>query len=212
MRDLFKYETPHTLIKAAQKQVAAIGERGFRAQSRKDPRELHGDVAAADDQHTIRERWQIKRFVGRDGEFAAWKVWHHRPATSGDQDVTCRDALATDVDGVFALQHGAVLEQIHASILQQPAINAVQALDFTGLVVAKRWPVEIRRPRLPTVAVGVGELFAELRTVDEQLLRHAADVDAGSPQIAFLRASYAGAKRRGHSGSANAARSRTDDE
>src|SRR5690606_35896699 len=71
---------------------------------------------------------------------------------------------------------------------------AVEALDLAILVGDQRRPIESCALDGPAEATGVGEFFGEVRAIDQQLLRHTANVDAGAAQIAALRHGHAGAE------------------
>ena len=61
----------NVLVEAAQKLVAAMQERDLAAEPVEHARELHRDIAAADDQDPLRQGLEVEDLVRRDGEFAA---------------------------------------------------------------------------------------------------------------------------------------------
>ncbi len=99
-----------------------------------------------------------------------------------------------------------------AGAFEQISVDAVEPFDFARLVVAQRRPVEARRVDGPSVRRGVLEVFREVRSVHEQLLRYATDVDTRAAEIAPLHYGDARAVARRHPACANAAGSGADDE
>ncbi|MCY1360640.1 hypothetical protein D9M69_472750 [compost metagenome] len=85
-------------------------------------------------------------------------------------------------------------QQGDAAVDQQVAVDAVETVDFAVLVGDQGGPVEIGLGEAPAESLGLLEVFGEMGTVDQQLLRHAADVDAGAAQVAALGDSHAGAE------------------
>jgi hypothetical protein len=70
---------------------------------------------------------------------------------------------------------------------QHALVHAVQARDLAVLVLEQRRPVEARlAAQRPAVAARNLEILAKVRGVGEQLLRDAADVDAGAAEAAVL--------------------------
>jgi hypothetical protein len=67
-----------------------------------------------------------------------------RPAAGGDQDVFGTVALAIDLDRVRVDDHGVTFMQGHATVDQQVAVYAVQAIDLAVLVGDQRRPIELR--------------------------------------------------------------------
>ncbi|MND96381.1 hypothetical protein D3C80_886740 [compost metagenome] len=74
--------------------------------------------------------------------------------------------------------------QGHAAVDQQVAINAIEAIDLAVLVGDQRRPVELRLIQAPAKTGSLLEVFGEVRTVDQQFFRHAADVHTGPAQVA----------------------------
>ena len=89
-------------------------------------------------------------------------------------------ALAFDFDGMCIDQLRMRLQQGHAAVHQDAAIDAVQALNLAILVGDQGLPVEGRAVDGPAVALRPADVLSVVRTVDQQLLRHTADVDAGA--------------------------------
>src|SRR5690606_30187280 len=81
----------------------------------------------------------------------------------------------------------ACLEDLRAGILQSQAIEPFEAANFPILCGNQLFPVEACFAHLPAESGRVLEMFGELRCIDEQLFRHAAANDAGSPEPVFLR-------------------------
>ncbi|CPJ49308.1 Uncharacterised protein [Bordetella pertussis] len=199
----------HAAVEAAQEQFAPVDLHGLRAQAIENGGEFHRDVAAAHHQHPARQLGQEEGVVGRDGVFLARDVGHERPAAGGHQDVLRAVALPVDFDGVRVDDAGVAFVQRDAAVDQQVAVDAVQAFDFAVLVGDQRGPVELRAARVPAEAGRLLEVFVEMRAVDQQLLGHAAHVDAGAAQVAAFRHRHAGPvagreARRAHAAGAGA--------
>ena len=118
-------------------------------------------------------------------------------------------AVATQLAGEDAR---VALQQAGAAVDQQIAVDVVEALDFTVLVGNQRGPVEIRLAQAPAKTGGLLEVLGEVGTVDQQLLRHAADIDAGAAQVAALGHRHAGTETGGEACRTNAAGAGTDHE
>jgi hypothetical protein len=101
---------------------------------------------------------------------------------------------------------------LDACIDQDPLVNRVEARDFPVLVLEQRRPMEARLAGCPAVRPGDLELLAEMRGVGKELLRDAADVDAGAAEAAFLGDRYLGAVAGGNAAGTDAARAAADGE
>ena len=75
---------------------------------------------------------------------------------------------------------------LDAGIDEDALVDAVQARDLAVLVGEQRRPVEARLADAPAVGGSELEILAQVRRVGEQLLRDAADVDAGAAEAAGL--------------------------
>lgn len=199
-------------VEAAQEQVATVEQGGLGAEPVEDRGELDGDVAAADHQHAARQALEEERFVGGDRVFLAGNVRHLRPATGGDENVLGAETLAVHLDVVRIEQTGVTFEQGHPAVHQQVAVDPVEPLDLAVLVADQGRPVELRLAGAPTIGPGLLEVLAEMRAIDQQLLRHAADVDAGATQVATLRHRDTGTEAGGEAGGAYAPGAGADDE
>ncbi|MCY1359340.1 hypothetical protein D9M69_459050 [compost metagenome] len=172
------------IVEPAQEQFAAVKLRGLGTQAMENGSELDGDVAATHHQYTLGQTLEEEGFVGADGELAAGDVGNLRPAAGGDQDVPGCAALAGDFHRVRVDQPGVAFQQGDAAVHQQIAVDAVEALDLAVLVADQGRPVEASLAQGPAEAFGLFEVIGKVRTVDQQLFRHAADVDAGAAQVA----------------------------
>ena len=86
-------------IEAAEQALAAQDDRDLAAQSVQHARQLHGDVAGADDGHLARLRLQLEEAVGGDSIACARDIRHDRASAGGDDHVVGAVALAPDLDG-----------------------------------------------------------------------------------------------------------------
>jgi hypothetical protein len=94
----------------------------------------------------------------------------------------------------------------HAGSFEHALVDAVQARNLAVLVGEQRLPVEVRFAGAPAVGGGDLELLAPMRGVGEELLRDAADVDAGAAERARFGDRDARAIGSGNAAGANAAR------
>jgi hypothetical protein len=206
---LVTQEMPQIVVEAAQEVRAPVELRDLRAQALHDAGELDRDITAADHDDAFRELLQIEHVVGDRSMFTAPDVGHEGLAAGGNQDMVRGDGLAPDLHRVRPHHGGAGLVDRHPGIAQDPLVDAVQALDLGALVGDQRFPVEAVLAHRPAEAGGVREFLGEMRGIDEQLLRHAADIDAGAAEEPVLRDADARAQlcrdtRRPHPGRAGA--------
>jgi hypothetical protein len=94
---------------------------------------------------------------------------------------------------------------LDAGIDQHALVDAVQPRDLAVLVRDQGLPVEGAFADGPAVGAREREVLAEMRGVGEELLRDAADVDAGAAEAAGLGERDLGAVRGGNAAGANAA-------
>jgi hypothetical protein len=69
-----------------------------------------------------------------------------------------------------------------AGDVEDALVDRVEAGDLLVLVSYKNTPIEARLTGRPAVSLGDLELLAPVRRVGEELLRNAADVDAGAAE------------------------------
>ena len=108
--------------------------------------------------------------------------------------------------------NGTAPENRNAGIDENPLVDAVQPVDLAILVGEQLLPVEARLGDAPAEVGGVLQFVAEMRGVGKELLRDAADVDAGAAEAARLGDRDARAKRCADAARANAARAAADGE
>ena len=117
-----------------------------------------------------------------------------------------------DLDGVAVGQPGACLVEPAAGPFKQVAIDAVEPLDLDVLVGDQPGPVMPGPVNRPAEAGGVLDVVADMGGIGHQLLRHAADIDAGAAEMALLRHRDAGAVAGGDPRRAHPAGAGADDE
>ena len=199
-------------VEAAQRQRLAVHQIHVRAESGEDAGEFHRDVARSDDRHALRHVRQIERGVRDDAKFRAGDRQAHRMAAGADDDVLGGDALAADIERVRIDEGGARLEDGRAGVVEQPLVDAVEPADLAVLRGDQLRPVVRPLLDLPAETGGVlgpGAVFAGLH---QQLLRHAADIDAGAAPEPLLGDGDARAVTRGDARTAHARRAAADDE
>jgi hypothetical protein len=101
---------------------------------------------------------------------------------------------------------------LHAGLLQDALVDAVETRDFLVLVGEQRLPVEARLADRPAIGGGDMEILAPVCGIGKKLLRNAADVDAGAAETIGLGDRDACAIRRRDPAGANAARAASDRE
>jgi hypothetical protein len=111
-----------------------------------------------------------------------------------------------------ASQPRAAAQDRHAGIAQQLLVDAVQAGDLARTVGLEQRPVETRLAGRPAEAARLLESIGEVRRVAVQLLRDAAQVDAGAAECAALGHRDTRATLRGHARGAHATAAGADDE
>jgi hypothetical protein len=97
-------------------------------------------------------------------------------------------------------------------LLQDALVDAVEARDFLVLVGEQRLPVEARLADRPAVGGSDMEILAPVRGVGKELLRDAADVDAGAAEAIGLGDRDARAVARRDAAGANASGAASDGE
>ena len=205
------------LVESAQEQRSAVDQGHVATQTGEDTRELDADVAAADDREPFRQPLQVERLVGADRMFDTGNGRHLGPAADRDQDLVRRHAAAT-VPAGFDLHRMRIeearpsLEQLDAGAVEQAPVNPVQPLDFPVLVRDELPPVESGLRGRPAESAGFPVVVGEPRSADQELLRHAADVDASAAEVALLGHRHPGAVAGRHPAGPHAAGTGADHE
>ena len=201
------------LIVTAQQRVGAIDDRYFAAELVEDASELVGDVTAAHDQGALGYFVEMKRVVRRDAKLGTGKVGHVRRRPGRDENGLGRDGLAAfQGDLVRAGQRHAFVEDCDVMAFERFRIQTVQPVDVRENIVAQRDPVELGLADIPAECLRILQIFGELRTIDEHLLRNAAANDASAANAVFLRDGHARSVSGRNAGSANAPRAGADGE
>jgi len=124
----------------------------------------------------------------------------------------CASFLTVDFYFMRSKDRCARSVDFHARVDEDAFVDSVQARDLAVLVLEQSRPVEARLAERPAVRGGNAEILTEVRGVGEQLLRDAADVDAGAAEAAVLGDRDLGAVARGNAARAYAARAAADRE
>mmetsp|Transcript_15337 Transcript_15337/g.55212 ORF Transcript_15337/g.55212 Transcript_15337/m.55212 type:complete len:569 (-) Transcript_15337:81-1787(-) len=193
---------PHLLVEPSQREVRAVHDLHVGAQTREDARELDGDVPSADHEDAFRLLLKRERLVGGDPEVRAGDRGVPRPAAGGEEDrlraVLGRDAVdGGDGDLVRAGDLADAFEFVHARVVEDAAVDAVQPLDLRRLRGDEPLPGERRRALavVPPEPDGVAEFRLERGAVHEEFLRHASANDARAAQSAGGRGGYRGVRQ-----------------
>ena len=208
----FRRSLPNVHIEAPQRQRLAIDQIDLCTECREDAGELHRDIAAAKDRDALGHGGQVEGVVGNDALIGARNVQPRGVAAGGDDDALGRHALAADIQGMWIDEHRSSIEDGCAGVVQQAAIDAVQPGDLPVLGGKQLGPVVRALLDGPAEAGGVIGKTAILAGLHQQLLRHAADIDAGAAPETLLRDRHAGAVAGGNAGTANTGRAAADDE
>ncbi len=205
-------EGAHVVVEAAQDLLAAVELRDLRAEALEDRGELARDVAAADDDEAARKLGQVEDLVRRDRELAAGNVRRGRPAAGRDQDLRGAVGLAVDRHRIRPGEPGPAVDQRDAGVAEQPVVDVVEARDLDRAVALQHLPVEHRRRDVPAEAVRFLERVGVVGREAVQLLRDAAEVDAGAAERGILGDRDADAALRGEARGPHPAAAGTDDE
>ena len=154
--------------------------------------------------------------------FAAGEIGHVRLAAGREQEVgrgvaQVRGAAvgvqARDAHLVFAAELGPAVDDGHARVAQQVAVDAVEAADFGGALALERGPVQRGALGAPAVAARFFKGLGVVCGVAVELLRDTAHVHAGAAQAVDaqgLDQRHTGAALRGHARGAHATAAATD--
>ena len=205
-------EGAHVVVEAAQDLLAPAELGHVRAEAMEDRRELACDVAAADDDQPLGKARQVEDLVRADRELGARHFRRNRPASGGDDDVRGAMANAVDLDFVRADELGPAADHGRSGAFEQLAVDAVEAADLRGAARLQGRPVEARRADAPAEAACLGEALGVMRGEAVQLLRNAAEVDAGAAERRVLGDGDARAALGGQASGANAGAAGADDE
>src|SRR6185436_12451439 len=199
-------------VEAAQQALAAVGELRLHAKTVEARGELERDVAAADHHRALRQPLEVEGLVGSDGVLEAGQrrlVW---PAAGSDEDMPSGDGFSVDRNRVRIHHLRATVQDLDPGVLQHPFVDAVEPRDLPVLVGEQRLPVETRLSDRPAIGGGDVKILAPVRGVGEELLRDAADVDAGAAEAIGFGDRDLRAVSGGNAAGANAARAASDGE
>ena len=129
-----------------------------------------------------------------------------------DDDPLGTVANAADLDLVGADDARPPADQLDAGARQELAVDGIEAADLGAPVRLQRLPVEARGADAPAEAVRFLEAFGVVGGEAVQLLRDAADVDAGAAERRIFRDRDLDAALRGQTRGPHPAAAGTDDE
>jgi len=95
-------------------------------------------------------------------------------------------AVIVNLHGVGVAHACSPFDQIDTGIGEQLPVDLVESRDFAIFVGDQCRPIEAAIPYGPTETGCVFEVVAEMARVDKELLRNAAQIYAGSSEIARL--------------------------
>jgi hypothetical protein len=174
------------VVEATEDEARAVELRRRHAEAGEEPRELAGDVAAAEHDSPPWLRGHAEQRIAHQAMFRPRKLGQHRLPSRGDDDVARGDALLPHRDGVGVDQRRLGIDDAHARAVEQAAVDAGEALHLRRDGLLQRAPVMAAHVHVPAEAARILGPGAVLGGLDHQLLRHAADIDAGAaPETPF---------------------------
>ncbi|MNS75291.1 hypothetical protein D3C72_1087990 [compost metagenome] len=126
---------------------------------------------------------QIEEAVGVDAEFGARYGRDFGAAAGGDQYVIGAVLLAINLDGVAADETGEALDDGDLVLAQHVLVGLVDAANIGLTGLDQLGPAEVIEGGVEAVVGPVSQGIGDLAGIPHGLLRHAADVDAGTPQL-----------------------------
>jgi hypothetical protein len=161
------------------------------AQQRQQTGELAADVAAAEDDHALRELGQLQQRPARvDGAIRGDEAGDRRCRAGGDDDLVGAEARLSVVAGdqnLFRRDEGSGPgEDLHAVGLEQGSDAAAEALDNTVLAGHHRRVVRGGVGHANAQLLAGAGAVGELGRGDQRLGGYAAAVEAGSPELVLL--------------------------
>src|SRR5450830_726853 len=192
--------------------LAAINQRHLAAQTIEYRGQLHRDIAAAQHHAALGQGVQMEEIIGDDAQLLANNLRYSGAPAGGHQNVRGAVALAVDADRMGIFYRGIALHQIDLGAIEDVAVNAIEAGDFTILAGDQRLPVEAMLACGPAEACSIREILVEMRTVRHQFFRNAADIDTGATQLLALGNRHPGTVLRGKSAGPHAAGTSADGE
>src|SRR5690554_2622993 len=142
---------------------------------------LKSYVAASNNHDGRRTFFQRENIIGSQAMLRARNFRNVRSATRCDQDMAGTDQFVADPDLPRTFQACVSLKDLHAGLLQQVFINAIETRDLAVLVAFENFPVE-RRLLLPAPPIGttVDEGLVGIRGIGVQFLWNTAYVDTST--------------------------------
>ena len=170
-------------IEVAQRRMLAHHQVGLGAESLHHAGDLHGDIAGADHGDPLGLGLQLEEAVGVDAEFSTWYGRNLGAAAGGDQYVIGAVLLAINLDGVAADETGKALDDGDLVLAQHVLIGLVDAADVGLTGLDQPGPAEVIEGGIEAVVGSIPQGIGDLAGIPHGLLRHAADVDTGTPQL-----------------------------
>ena len=177
------------VVEAAQDFLAAINECDLRAEAGENPGELDADIAAALNDDTRWQRFEMKRLVGRDDMLDARNGFAVVGRSTGrDEDIRGADRFSgRECDGVAVDDSRSRLEATHLGPLECRDIGRFEPVDLAIFVGDQRRPVEFRLSDGPAETGRILEVVRKARGIDEEFFGHATANDAGAAEAVFFR-------------------------
>ena len=200
------------LVEPAQRQRLAVNKMHLGAKRPEDAGEFHRDEARADDRDLLRHDRQIEGVVRNDSQFGAGNRHPLRMPARCDDDMFCGDALSANIQRVRVDKRRPGIEDFATRAVQQAAIDTVQAVDFLVLGRDQLRPVVRALLDRPAKTSGIVRPGAILAGLHQQLLGHAANIDAGAAPEPLLRHAHARAMAGCDAGTPHAAGAAADHE
>jgi hypothetical protein len=199
-------------IEAAQQVVTAHQLGHGDTQAVEDAGEFTGDEAGADDHYAAGQLALQKEVIADPAQLGAGDGGALRSAAHGDQNALAHQLVAAVqwlpswglhlVSSSPGLGHpdrmgidkpSPAADQADPRLGEQVPVQLVEPIDFGCHVGEQRAGIAAAGPHLPAIAGRVAEAVAKARSVDQQLLGHAAPDHAGAPDPIPLHDGHLGA-------------------
>src|SRR6185437_13203261 len=147
-------------VEIAQDLIAAMKHGHLDATAPEDRGELHTDITSADDHDAFRQLLELETLIRADHMLFAGKVGdlgmgasRYEDSLGGDRSVARAEMHCLPV-----LDHRTGHEAVHAGLLQDPRVNAVQAVDLAPDIADQNSTIELEIVASPTVVLCLREL------------------------------------------------------
>jgi hypothetical protein len=165
----------------------ALHDRYFRAERSQHARQLERDVTAADEHDLRRPLRQNEHVVRGERVLLTGNLRHERARACRDHHVLAVQRLPVDCDGAYTRDACRSPHELDAGLLQVALVDRPESIGLAAHGREQRGPgMRCDAGRRKAVLRRVLERACVLRRIYEQLLRHAAGMHTGPPDLGFL--------------------------